>query len=239
MNHVSLSVTEAQGVITSVHKAIEGLNSTIQEIASNAEHSRGITSQAVAGVSQIQQRVDLLGKASTSISSVIDTIIEIAEQTKLLALNATIEAARAGEAGKGFAVVASEVKELARQTNEATVDIKAKIENIAQSTNATIEGIGTIGSVITELSEFVNTIAVAVEEQSIVTREINENIAKTAHEVDTIADNVTAAATGTHQIADNILQVNTQIGEIADSVTSLNSSAHELSQMTRESEQAH
>jgi methyl-accepting chemotaxis protein len=65
-----------------------------------------------------------------------------------LALNATIEAARAGEAGKGFAVVANEIKELARQTAEATLDIKQQIEGIQHSTGGTVEAIDQIGKVI-------------------------------------------------------------------------------------------
>jgi methyl-accepting chemotaxis protein len=68
------------------------------------------------------------------ISKVTETITEISEQTNLLALNATIEAARAGEAGKGFAVVANEIKELAKQTSDATQEIKRKIESVQAST---------------------------------------------------------------------------------------------------------
>ena len=72
-------------------------------------------------------------------------IQDIAEQTNLLALNATIEAARAGEAGKGFAVVATEVKELAKQTAEATEDIRQRIEAIQNSSHEAIQSISEIG----------------------------------------------------------------------------------------------
>lgn len=232
MNVVSVSVTDAQGAMTSIHKAIEGLNCTIQEIAGNAEKTRGITTDAVENVKQIECKVDQLSSASDSISTVIDTIIEIAEQTKLLALNATIEAARAGEAGKGFAVVASEVKELARQTNEATVDIKRKIENISQSTSATIEGIKGIGAVISTIFNFVNTIATAVEEQSITTKDITHNVSRTATSVDDIATNVTGAAEGARQIAQNIGEVNADLGTIARSIENLDNSSKELHKLT-------
>ncbi|PZN97111.1 MAG: hypothetical protein DCF30_16725, partial [Hyphomicrobiales bacterium] len=63
-------------------------------------------------------------------SAVLDFIEDIASRTNLLALNATIEAARAGAAGRGFAVVASEVKNLAEQTQKATRDIAATLEDI-------------------------------------------------------------------------------------------------------------
>ncbi|MBN1601554.1 MAG: 4Fe-4S binding protein [Chitinispirillaceae bacterium] len=234
VNSVSLSVTDAQGIMSSINKAIDGLTETITEIARHSEKTRLITSTAVESVENIEKKVDLLGEASASISSVIDTIIEIAEQTKLLALNATIEAARAGEAGKGFAVVASEVKELARQTNLATIDIKVKITNIAQSTGATIEGIKNIGSVINNINQFVNTIAAAVEEQSITTRDIADNVSRNARGIDDIARNVSDTANGTEEIAGNISEVNKQIAEIAQSVEQLNCQASELNDLTSE-----
>ena len=71
-------------------------------------------------------RMDSLGEAAHGIGKVVETIIEISEQVNLLALNATIEAARDGDAGKGFAVVENEIKEMAKQTSEATLDIKLK-----------------------------------------------------------------------------------------------------------------
>jgi len=85
------------------------------------------TSKAVRQSQSATGRVDELGVAATEISKVTEVITEISEQTNLLALNATIEAARAGEAGKGFAVVANEIKELAKQTAEATLDIRPKM----------------------------------------------------------------------------------------------------------------
>jgi methyl-accepting chemotaxis protein len=109
---------------------------------------------------------------------VVETITEISEQVNLLALNATIEAARAGEAGKGFAVVANEIKELAKQTSAATLEIKEKIQNIQGSTDGTVKGINEISEVIRSVNEIVGTIATAVEEQSAATKEIASNIAQ-------------------------------------------------------------
>ena len=235
VSSVSMSITDAQGVMSSINKAIEGLTETILDISKNSERTRHITSSAVESVRNIENKVDLLGTASASISSVIDTIMKIAEQTKLLALNATIEAARAGEAGKGFAVVASEVKELARQTNLATIDIKEKITNIAQSTGATIEGIKNIGQVINNISEFVNTIAAAVEEQTITTRDIADNVARNANGINDIARCLADSASGTENIAGNIGEVTTQIAEIAQAVENLNNQAGELNLLTGES----
>ena len=85
--------------------------------------------------------VTQLGSSSVEIGNVVKVITSIAQQTNLLALNATIEAARAGEAGKGFAVVAGEVKELARETAQATEDIARRVASIQTDTVAAVAAV--------------------------------------------------------------------------------------------------
>ena len=80
-----------------------------------------------------------VGDDVENISSILQVIETIAEQTNLLALNAAIEAARAGEQGRGFAVVADEVRQLATRTQEATVDIITRIESIRNLVNSSME----------------------------------------------------------------------------------------------------
>jgi methyl-accepting chemotaxis protein len=130
---------------------------------------------AVETSGQASKTVEKLGDSSREIGQVIKLITTIAGQTNLLALNATIEAARAGEAGKGFAVVASEVKELARQTAKATEDIGRMIEAIQQGTSGATDGISKIHGVITQIHEYEQSIAAAVEEQSAVITDISRN----------------------------------------------------------------
>ncbi|MGE5708333.1 MAG: methyl-accepting chemotaxis protein, partial [Bacteroidota bacterium] len=127
---VSAAAEQSSHNAHAVATATEEMTASVGEIAQNADKARLVTSDAVSNVERAASQVNDLRGAAQEISKVIEVILEIAEQTKLLALNATIEAARAGEAGKGFAVVANEVKELAKQTNRATEEIRAKIETM-------------------------------------------------------------------------------------------------------------
>ena len=175
MASVATSAAQARNSVAAIAKSTEEMTTTVSEIAKNAERARGVTRLAVESADGASRKVSELGLCAKQISKVTETIAEIAEQTKPLALNATIEAARAGDAGKGFAVVASEVKELAKQTNAATADIRVKTDAIQEATTATIGEIRTINKVIADVNDIVTIIASAVEEQSIATRDMSRS----------------------------------------------------------------
>jgi methyl-accepting chemotaxis protein len=234
MSSVSQAAELSQANITSVAVAIEEMTATICEIARNAEQGRSITDEAVKCAENASLRVDALNQTNEEITTVIETIVEIAEQTKLLALNATIEAARAGEAGKGFAVVASEVKDLAKQTNDATVHIKAKIEAMHSSTGLTIVEINKINESIANVREIVGSIAAAVEEQSIVSRDIAENVVQASLQTREMTNGFIQAADTTRVIADGVNNVNSHVAEVKDTASSVNASAERLSQVGKE-----
>jgi len=159
-----------------VAASAEEMSASISEIARSAEGSRRTASEALNITREASGRVEELSSASLEISRVTEVIVEIAEQTKLLALNATIEAARAGEAGKGFAVVASEVKELAKNTSDATEDIRKRIEQIQSTSGKTVNDISRVREVMERIDSAITSIAAAVEEQSVTTNEIVRNV---------------------------------------------------------------
>jgi len=231
---VASAAEEATTSVHSVATATEQMTATVSEIARNAAQARQVTGTAVSSVATAAHCVDELGSTALAISQVTDVIVDIAEQTKLLALNATIEAARAGEAGKGFAVVANEVKELAKQTNAATEDIRGKIAAMQRSTADTVTEMTQIKQVMTDVNDLVTSIATAVEEQAITTRDIARHIGQVATGLQEMSGTVTKAAAESETIATEVVAVSHHSGELEAVSTQINSSAAGLTTIGRE-----
>ncbi len=179
-NMVSAGSEQVSRNIQTVATAADEMGASIREIAKNTADATKVATAAVHSAEETNVTIGKLGQSSAEIGQVIKVITSIAQQTNLLALNATIEAARAGEAGKGFAVVANEVKELAKETAKATEDISRKIEAIQTDTKGAVSAIEQIGSVIGQINDIQNTVASAVEEQSVTTNEITRNLTEAA-----------------------------------------------------------
>ena len=205
-------------------KAVDEFNTSIREISGNTSNAAMVAGLAVEAANRTNSTVTKLGESSAEIGNVIKVINSIAEQTNLLALNATIEAARAGEAGKGFAVVANEVKELAKQTSEATEDIIRKIAMIQDDTAQAVQAIGQVTGIIRQINESQNAIASAVEEQSAMTGEISRNISEVAAGSGEIARNiglVANAADSTSRGTDETLRAAADIEQMAEDLLQL------------------
>lgn len=214
-----------------VASSAEEMTATINEIAQNTETARTITNRAVGQTANATQQMDELGNAAQEIGKVIGTITEISEQVNLLALNATIEAARAGESGKGFAVVANEIKELARQTADASGEIRQRVEGMQGSTENTVVEINNITQVVNEVNEIVSTIATAVEEQSVTTREIAGNVNQASTGINEVNENVAQSSRVSSDIAGDIAQVNQSANEMSNSSSQVSLSAQELANL--------
>ncbi len=228
MNSVATASETAANNVNMVAAAAEEMTSTVGEIAQNTEQTRSISQAAVERARQASIKIDELGRSAEEVGKVTAVISEISEQTNLLALNATIEAARAGEAGKGFAVVANEIKELARQTAEATLDIRKIISEIQGSTGATVDEIRAVTKVIEEVSELVTTVAAAIEEQSVTTREIAGNVAQASQGLAEINDNISQSTAVAGEISADISEVSSMAGELTESSAQVNGNAGDL-----------
>ncbi|WP_372025628.1 cache domain-containing protein [Tistrella mobilis] len=182
--------------VQTVAAATDELTSSIREIGRQVTESARITALAVREADATASTVHGLAEAADRIGRVVDLINGIAAQTNMLALNATIEAARAGDAGKGFAVVAAEVKNLARQTSQATEEIAAQIRAVQAETDAAVDAIGGIGRRVSEVDAIATTIASAVEQQAAAATEIARSISE--------------AANGTRDVAETVVKVSAE-----------------------------
>ncbi len=212
---VSSSSQQVNQSVQTVATGTEEMTAAIREISKSTSDSVRVADSAVKMASQANLSVMTLGQSSEEIGNIIKLITSIAEQTNLLALNAAIEAARAGEAGKGFAVVANEVKELARETAKATEEIGKKIEVIQRDTKGAIESINQIGTIIKQINDIQNTIASAVEEQTVTTNEIAKNISEAARGTSEINSNISGVANAAHSTASGAGDTKTAADELS------------------------
>ncbi len=200
-----------------VVESMNQLNVAAQEISESVSRTVSVVGEAADKAAEGSDLVGRLGENARAIDNIISVISTIASQTNLLALNATIEAARAGEAGKGFAVVANEVKELARQTAEATGEITSTIEMIQSDTRHAVESMSDISAKVNNINDYINTIASAVEEQTATLGEVGMNIEQASgavKDVDIAAEELAGQANAFENVIEYIKMIHQVMEDI-------------------------
>lgn len=231
ISSVAAASEQATTNLNIVASASEEMASTVRELAKNTSKANEMTTEAVKQAGLTSQKMNELGNAASEISKVNEVIAEISEQTNLLALNATIEAARAGDAGKGFAVVANEIKDLAKQTAGATMEIKIKIDGIQSSTALTVNEMRQISEIINQVNDIISNISSGVEQQAVTSSEIAENITQTSNGLMEINEQIVNNASAADEIAKNIAEVDQASSEIASGSGHIYTSSSELSKL--------
>jgi methyl-accepting chemotaxis protein len=173
----------AKALIEQVAAGSEEMTASIREISETMTKSKANAAQATGRIDAADHQAQKLNDAAQAMSGIVELIGNITGQINLLALNATIESARAGEAGRGFAVVASEVKNLANQAKHATDTISREIEALNGVAGDVAGSLTAIKTAIAGVNEFIASTAAAVEEQSIVTQDMSNNMQRASAEL--------------------------------------------------------
>lgn len=214
-----------------VAQGVEEMSSSIREVAQNCSKESQIAEQANRQSAETRAVMNKLGESAREIGTVVELISNIADQTNLLALNATIEAASAGEAGKGFAVVANEVKELARQTAEATGQISSLIKDIQTNTTNSVDAIEKVSSIIQDVYDISHSIAATVEEQSATSNEMSKNMSSISRSAEEMAANISEGAMGANEVSQNITGISMAANQVASGASETTAASQELSKM--------
>jgi methyl-accepting chemotaxis protein len=221
INTVSASAEDAQNIARDAGQTSEEGGKIIQQSADGMTAIAEVVTKA-AGV------IQALGEESQQISTVVQVIKDVADQTNLLALNAAIEAARAGEQGRGFAVVADEVRKLAERTTASTSEISEMVAKIQASAKEAVEEMGVVeeqvhsGQALAheagerivsirekahKVSEAITEISNALKEQSQASQEISkhvESIAQMTDENNAAAEETASAAVRLEQLSGEV-----------------------------------
>ncbi|MCJ8318868.1 MAG: methyl-accepting chemotaxis protein [Colwellia sp.] len=202
MNH---SIQEVSNLAGNTANKTEVTQTQVEEINQQVLETSKVMQQLDISNAATQEKIQALADQTQMISSVVETISSISEQTNLLALNAAIEAARAGEQGRGFAVVADEVRSLAGRTKNSTGEINEVIEKLQKQAQETVLAMTENGQLAKE----------GLEKTNVATSALNEVVA----EISEIANMNTSVATATNEQSNVIGELNVNITRIADMST--------------------
>ncbi|OUS51926.1 methyl-accepting chemotaxis protein [Shewanella sp. SACH] len=225
---------------SAVQVSMEDMRHSVIEISQNARQAASAAQiaekEAMQGMTVVQRTIDIsqelntgiqaasnsineLARDTENVTSILNVITSIAEQTNLLALNAAIEAARAGEQGRGFAVVADEVRALASKTADATTEIRHVLQNLK---TAAISSVNTMNVAMSKSSENetnaqnTGSALKSIQQQIVSINSMNTHIASATEEQASVASQVVDNVVNMNASFEQTLQILSQVRNVSE-----------------------
>jgi methyl-accepting chemotaxis protein len=225
-------IRNIDGNVKNLSSAIKEINNSLQKLGEKAKESSSAAEEGQKSISATTEAMEEIRIVSEEISGITDIISDISDQTNLLALNASIEAARAGEAGRGFAVVAEEISKLADRTVSSVSEIQRLIESTEKSVENGIRNVNHSVKVLVKIIESIkiidhssNDLSVKMNEQSVQSHSISENL----DDVATLSAEI-ESATDEQKLSSE--QMNIMMSTLTNDTMTISASSEELANVS-------
>lgn len=216
---VAFAAEASEKNIFEIAESLRDMTQSLKVVRGQCQQARDASGQANHLALENTQVIDQLAGSALEINKVVEMINNIADQTNMLALNAAIEAAGAGDAGKGFAVVANEVKELARQTVEATEMISSQIHAIQGNANLGSDSAKRVAVMIDEIKQSNVDILSSVDHQNETMASISQSMASATAQNKEVTRQIEESNQNITQINCNVQEITCGISEVVRNVT--------------------
>ncbi|MEG3638054.1 methyl-accepting chemotaxis protein [Magnetococcus sp. PR-3] len=238
LESINQGASQNRGAVHTVREAVQELEEAVREMRHRCTSAGQGSEKAADQAESTNTLAGELEKSAQEIGKVVDLINDIAEQTNMLALNASIEAAGAGESGKGFAVVANEVKELARQTAEATSNIGLQVDSIQDGTGQASRGSKEMTAVIQRIHQENTGLNQVADEQELILKRVSETMDQTAVITDDVSNQMGSLTNQMGEASRSLGEISQGIGEVAARVSESSGGVEMINHQVEEASQS-
>jgi methyl-accepting chemotaxis protein len=225
---------------SAIEEMIANIQSVTQTLVKNGDSVKDLLNASEVGrtgLEDVVEDIQKIAREGDGLTEINEVIQNIASQTNLLSMNAAIEAAHAGDVGKGFAVVAEEIRKLAESAEEQSKTIavvlnkiKESIDTITVSTDSVLHKFETIDSGVRIVSEQTQNIRSAMEEQSIGSKQILEDMGLLSKVTELVKDTSTEMLEGSKQVIIESRNLGQATEEISNGINEMATGADQINE---------